>query len=44
MEQFCEIILKLDQRFRRRFQEEIPFKDTICTILVEGIKRKNPVK
>ena len=54
-EQFCEIIFTLDQGFSRRCLLEIfliwrsggPFvqvSETICAILVEGIKRNNPVK
>ena len=53
--QFYEIILNLDQRFRRRYFLKIfriwssggPFvqrKGTICAILVEGIKRNSSVK
>ena len=54
-EQFCEIILNLDQWFRRRCILKIfliwssgdhfvqPSK-TICAILVEGIMRNNSVK
>ena len=53
-EQFCEIILTLDQWFRRRCLLKIfliwssggPFvkrRGTICAILVEGIKRHNYV-
>ena len=34
-EQFCEIILNLDQCFRRR---------SVCAILVKGIMRNNSVK
>ena len=54
MEQFCEIILNLDQGFRRCLLKTFliwgsggPFvqgSGTICAILVEGIKRKNSVK
>ena len=55
VEQFCEIILNLDQWFRRRSCFKIfliwssgsPFAQrsgTICAILVEGIMRNNPVK
>ena len=54
-EQFCETILNSDQRFRRRCHLKIvliwisggpfvPRRETICTILVDGIKRNNPVK
>ena len=54
-EQFCEIILNLDQWSRRRCILKIfliwssgsPFNQrsgTICVILVEGIKRNNSVK
>ena len=50
-EQFCEIILNLDQsRFRREFlicSSGSPFvqrSGTICAILVEGIMRNNSVK
>ena len=54
-EQFCEIILNLDQWFRRRCLLKIfciwssggPFVQrsrTVCAILVEGIKRNNSVK
>ena len=54
-EQFCEIILNLDQWFRRRCLLNLfliwssggPFVQrsrTICAILVEGIKRNNSVK
>ena len=54
-EQFCEIILNLDQWFRRSCILKIflirssgsPFfqqSGTICTILVEGIKRNNYMK
>ena len=53
--QFCEIILNLDQWFRRRCVLKIfliwssggPFgqrSGTICGIFVEGIMRKNSVK
>ena len=54
-EQFCEIILNLDQWFRRRCRLKIsliwssgsPFVQqsggTICAILVEGIMRNNSV-
>ena len=53
-EQFCEIILNLDQWFRRRCRLKIfliwsssgPFvqqSGTICAILVEGIMRNNSV-
>ena len=52
---FCEIILKLDQWFKRRCRLKIfliwssdgPFvqrSKTICAILVEGIMRNNSVK
>ena len=54
-EQFCEIILNLDQWFRRKCLLKIfliwssggPFVQlggTICEIWVEGIKRNNSVK
>ena len=54
-EQFCGIILNLDQWFRRRCLLKIFLiwssgghfiqrSRTICEILVEGIKRKNSVK
>ena len=54
-EQFCEIILNLDQCFRRRCVSKIyliwssgsPYvqrSGTICAILVEGITRNNSVK
>ena len=54
-EQFCEIILNLDQRFRRRcllkifliWSSDGPFVQgsrTICVILVEGIMRNNSMK
>ena len=54
-EQFCEIILNLEQWFRRRWRLKIffiwsygsPFvqmSGTIFAILVEGIKRINSVK
>ena len=54
-EQFCEIILNLDQWFRRKCRLKVfliwisgsPFVQrsvTICIILVEGIKRNNSVK
>ena len=54
-EQFCEIILNLDQWFRRKCHLKIfliwssgsPFVQrggTICAILVEGIKRNKSVK
>ena len=54
-EQFCEIILNLDQCFRRRYVLKIfliwssggPYvqrSETICAILVEGIMRNNSVK
>ena len=54
-EQFCKIILNLDQRFRRKCRLKVlliwssgsPFVQrsvTICAILVEGIKRNNSVK
>ena len=54
-EQLCEIILNLDQWFRRRCRLEVfligssggPFvqwSGTICAILVEGIIRNNSVK
>ena len=54
-EQFCEIILNLDQWFRRRCILKIFLiwssgghvvqpSGTICAILVEGIMRNNSVK
>ena len=54
-EQFCEIILNLDQWFKRRcclktfliWSSGGPFVQgsrTICAILVEGIMRNNSVK
>ena len=54
-EQFCKIILNLDQRFRKRYRLKIfliwssgsPFVQLcviICAILVEGIMRNNFVK
>ena len=53
-EQFCEIILNLDQWFRRSclkkfliWSSDSPFvqrSGTICAILVEGIMRNNSVK
>ena len=54
-DQFCEIILNLDQWFRRRCLLKIfliwssggPFvqrSGTICAIYEEGIKRNNSVK
>ena len=54
-EQFCEIILNLDQWFRRKCHLKVfliwisgsPFVQrsiTICAILVEGIMRNNSVK
>ena len=54
-EQFCEIILNLDQCFRRNRLFKILFiwssgdpyvqqGRTICAILVEGIKRNKSVK
>ena len=54
-EQFCEIILNLDQWFRRESFLKVflicssgsPFvqrSGTICAILVEGIMRNNSVK
>ena len=54
-EQFCEIILNLDQWFKRRcclkifliWSSGCPFvqrSGTICAILVEGIMRNNSVK
>ena len=54
-EQFCEIILSLDQCFRRRYVLKIfltwrsggPYvqgRGTICAILVDGIMRNNSVK
>ena len=53
-EQFCEIILNLDQWFRRCYLKTFlicssgsPFvqrRETICAILVEGIKINNSVK
>ena len=54
-EKFCEIILNLDKRFRRRCRLKIlliwssgcPFvqrSETTCAILVEGIMRNNSVK
>ena len=53
-EQFCEIILNLDQWFKRRCRLKIflilssggPFiqqSRTVCAILVEGIMRNNSV-
>ena len=52
--QFCEIILNLDQWFRRcllkRFliwrsgDHFVERSGTICAILVEGIKRNNSMK
>ena len=53
-EQFCEIILNLDQWFRRRCRLKIfliwssggpfvPWSGTFCAILVEGIMRNNSV-
>ena len=54
-EQFCEIILNLDQWFRRNCHSkvflicisDIPFVQhnvTFCAILLEGIMRNNSVK
>ena len=54
-EQFCEIILNLDQWFRRKcclnvfliLSSGSPFVQqsvTVCAILVEGIMRNNSVK
>ena len=54
-EQPCEIILNLDQRFRRKcclkvfliWSSGSPFVQrsvSICAILVEGIKRNNSLK
>ena len=54
-EQPCEIILNLDQRFRRKCRLKVfliwnsgsPFAQksvTICAFLVEAIKRNNSVK
>ena len=54
-EQFCEIILNLDQWFKRRCSLKIllicssvglsvQWSGTICAILVEVIKRNNSVK
>ena len=54
-EQFCEIILNLDQWFRRKcllnifliWSSGCPFVQqgkTICAILVEGIMRNNSAK
>ena len=54
-EQPCEIILNLDQWFRRKYRLEVflilssdsPFVQrsvTMSAILVEGIKRNNSVK
>ena len=54
-EQFCEIIMNLDQWFRRRFifkifliwrsgDHFVQRSETICAILVEGIMRNNSVK
>ena len=54
-ERICEIILKLDQWFRRKYHLKVfliwssgsPFvqwSGTICAILVEGIMRNNYVK
>ena len=54
-EQFCEIILNLDQWFRRKcrlkvfliWSSDSPFVQrsvTICASLVEGIMRNNSVK
>ena len=54
-EQFCEIILNLDQSFRRRYCLKIiliwssggPFVErsgTICAILVDGFMRNNSEK
>ena len=53
-EQFCEIILNLDQWFRRChlkifliWNSDIPFvqqSGTICAILAEGIMRNNSVE
>ena len=54
-EQFCEIIIKLVQWFRTRSRLNIvliwssgspfvPRSGTICSILVEDIKRNNSVK
>ena len=55
LEQFCEIILNLDQWFRRRCllntfhnwspgSPAVQQSGTICAILVEGMKRNNSVK
>ena len=54
-EQFCEIILNLDQWFRRRCLLKIfliwssagafvQWSGTICAILVEGIMKNNSVQ
>ena len=54
-EQFCKIILNLDQWFRRKGRLKVfliwslgsPFVQrnvTICAILIEGIMRNNSVK
>ena len=54
MEQFCEIILKLNQWFRRRCLLKkfliwssggifVQWSGTICAILVDGIMRNNSV-
>ena len=54
-EQFCEFFLNLDPWFRRKCRLQVniiwisgsPFvqlSETICAILVEGIKRSNSVK
>ena len=54
-EQFCDIILNLDQWFRRKcclmvfliWSFDSPFVQwsiTICAILVKGIMKNNPVK
>ena len=54
-EQFCEIILNLDQWFKRRCRFQMflnwssgsPFiqrSGSICAILVEGIMRNNSMK
>ena len=46
VEQFCEIILNLNQWFKRKCSGS-PFvkqSRTICAILVEGFTRNNSVK
>ena len=54
-EQFCEIILILDQWLRRKCRLKVfliwsssspfvPWSVTICAILVEGFQRNNSVK